>query len=99
MKFPADAPVTAKKLDALRERIARLGVDIALIEESFIRSSGPGGQKANKTSSGVALAYAVSLPLLWLTLAWGVVASYLYLRSLPLERLSEFLHGVEKKQS
>ncbi len=57
MKFPADSPVTAKKLDDLRERIARLGVDMALVDESFIRSSGPGGQKANKTSSGVALAY------------------------------------------
>ena len=57
MKFPSDAPVTAKKLEGLRERIARLGVDMALVEESFIRSSGPGGQKANKTSSGVALAY------------------------------------------
>jgi protein subunit release factor B len=58
MKFPADAPVAAKKLDALRERIARLGIDLPLVDESFIRSSGPGGQKANKTSSGVSLAYA-----------------------------------------
>ena len=51
MKFPADSPVTAKKLDDLRERIARLGVDMALVDESFIRSSGPGGQKANKTAA------------------------------------------------
>ena len=57
MKFPADAPVTAKKLDALRGRVARLGVDMAQVQESFVRPSGPGGQKANKTSSGVALAY------------------------------------------
>lgn len=66
MKFPADAPVASKKLDDLRERIARLSVDLALVDESFIRSSGPGGQKANKTSSGVALAYApMSLRVKW----------------------------------
>jgi len=57
MNFPSNAPVTAKKLEGLRARIARLGVDMAQVQESFIRSSGPGGQKANKTSSGVALAY------------------------------------------
>jgi len=57
MNFPSDAPVTAKKLDDLRGRIAELGVDMAQVQESFVRSSGPGGQKANKTSSGVALAY------------------------------------------
>ncbi len=57
MNFPADAPVTAAKGDALRARIARLGIDLARIEETAIRSGGPGGQKVNKTSSGVRLHY------------------------------------------
>lgn len=57
MNFPRDAPVTAAKGDALRARIARLGIDLAKVEETAIRSGGPGGQKVNKTSSGVRLHY------------------------------------------
>ncbi len=36
-------------------RLARLGVSPADVEERFIRGSGPGGQKINKTSSTVCL--------------------------------------------
>lgn len=57
MNFPSDAPVTAAKGDALRARIARLGIDLARVEETAIRSGGPGGQKVNKTASGVRLHY------------------------------------------
>jgi len=60
MKFPDDAPVTHAKRDALRDRIARLGVMLEAVDEQFIRASGPGGQKVNKTSSGVLLRYARS---------------------------------------
>ena len=59
MNFPSGAPVRAEKKRALRERLARLGVDLRAVAEGFIRSSGPGGQKANKTSSGVQLRYAL----------------------------------------
>jgi protein subunit release factor B len=58
MKFPADAPVTRQKLETLRERIARLNVDLGAVDETFVRGSGPGGQKINKTSIGVQLRYA-----------------------------------------
>ncbi len=47
--------VSAKKEKALLERMRELNVDEKDIEESFIRSSGPGGQKVNKTSSCVCL--------------------------------------------
>ncbi len=47
--------VTEKKEKALLERMRELNVDEKDIEESFIRSSGPGGQKVNKTSSCVCL--------------------------------------------
>ena len=57
MKFPADSPVTPAKLDALRERIARLGVDLDAVQEKFVTARGPGGQKVNKTQSGVQLRY------------------------------------------
>lgn len=48
-------PVSAEKERALAARMRELGVSEADFEESFVRSSGPGGQKVNKTSSCVHL--------------------------------------------
>ncbi|WP_022668762.1 peptide chain release factor family protein [Desulfospira joergensenii] len=42
-----------KKLDALEKRMADLGIQRQDLEEKFIRSSGRGGQKVNKSSSAV----------------------------------------------
>jgi protein subunit release factor B len=45
--------ISIDKEVALSERMQRLGVRECDLEESFIRSSGPGGQKVNKTSTCV----------------------------------------------
>ena len=50
-------PVSAEKEKMLALRMQALGVSERDIEESFIRSSGPGGQKVNKTSSRVQLVH------------------------------------------
>ena len=42
---------------SLEDRLRRLGVNPGDIEETFIRGSGPGGQKINKTSSTVRLVH------------------------------------------
>lgn len=47
--------VSEKKEKALLERMLELNVKEEDIKERFIRSSGPGGQKANKTSTCVCL--------------------------------------------
>jgi peptide chain release factor len=39
--------------ETIRTRLAAMGVAASDIEEKFIRGSGPGGQKINKTSSTV----------------------------------------------
>jgi peptide chain release factor len=52
-------PVSSDKEKALAERMLKLGVAESDFEESFIRSSGPGGQKVNKSSSCV---YLVHIP-------------------------------------
>ena len=57
MKFPKDSPVTKKKKNQLLARIERLEIDLREVEEGFVRSPGPGGQKVNKTSSAVCLRY------------------------------------------
>ena len=49
--------VSPEKGAALRERMERLGVSESDLRETFIRSSGPGGQKVNKTSSCVFLVH------------------------------------------
>lgn len=48
-------PVSAEKEKSLAARMLELGVSENDFEESFVRSSGPGGQKVNKTSSCVYL--------------------------------------------
>ena len=47
--------VTTAKEKALAERMRRMGVREENLEEKFVRASGPGGQKVNKTSSCVQL--------------------------------------------
>jgi protein subunit release factor B len=48
-------PVSARKKNELEERMRRLGIRPEDIAESFVRSSGPGGQKVNKSSTCVVL--------------------------------------------
>ena len=50
-------PVSDRKHHELKERMRRLGVRSEDIVESFIRASGPGGQKVNKTSTCVVLVH------------------------------------------
>lgn len=57
MKFPDDAPVTPQKKTDLRERLLRFGVNLGAISEQAVKGTGPGGQKVNKTQSGVLLRY------------------------------------------
>ena len=51
------APPGERKLAELAARMASLGIDEALLEESFVQGFGPGGQKINKTASCVSLSY------------------------------------------
>ena len=48
-------PVSEEKIKELQERMTALGLREEDIEERFVRSSGSGGQKVNKTSTCVYL--------------------------------------------
>lgn len=50
-------PVSTEKEKILALRMQELGVSERDMEESFVRSSGPGGQKVNKTSTCVQLTH------------------------------------------
>ena len=46
-----------KKMEALEKKMATLGIQREDINEKFIKASGRGGQKVNKTSSAVFLSH------------------------------------------
>jgi peptide chain release factor len=48
-------PITPKKKKELQDRFEKLGIRTEDLKESFVKSSGAGGQKVNKTSSCVSL--------------------------------------------
>jgi protein subunit release factor B len=52
--------ISPEKEKALAERMERLGIATEDLRETFIRSSGPGGQKVNKTASCVFLVHVPS---------------------------------------
>ena len=60
MSLVGSLPVSAAKQLALAERMRRLGIREEDLEERFVRSSGPGGQRANKVSTCVVLRHRLS---------------------------------------
>ena len=79
-------PVREEKNRWLRERMEALGVREKDIEEKFIRSSGSGGQKVNKTSSCVYLRH----------IPTGIEVKCMKERSQPLNRFLARRELVEK---
>ena len=81
-----------EKIDALNAKMVRLGIRKEEIQERFIKSSGRGGQKVNKTSSAVFLRH---LPT-GVTVKCGKSRSQALNRFLAMRRLVE---AVEKYQT
>ena len=50
--------IKKEKVDALFDKIEELGLSMADVEEKFVRGSGAGGQKINKTNSNVQMTHA-----------------------------------------
>lgn len=57
MNFNDFSAINPRKVAGLRAKIERLRINLALVEENFIRGCGHGGQKINKTSNAVQLKY------------------------------------------
>ena len=50
-QFTIPMPVSPEKMQKLQEMMQRLGVHKNDLEEKFVRGSGKGGQKINKTNN------------------------------------------------
>ena len=82
-------PVSEEKNRWLQERMESLGIDEKDLEEKFIRSSGSGGQKVNKTSTCVYLKHVPT----------GIEVKYMKERSQSLNRFlarRELVARIEK---
>ena len=57
---PAPTMISRDRIRSVLERMSQLGIRPDDLEESFVRGSGAGGQKINKTSSTVVLRHPTS---------------------------------------
>ena len=86
-----DFPVSAAKRSSLLDRMRRLGVSESDLEESFTKSSGPGGQNVNKVETCVVLRHAPT----------GLIVRYQVTRSQALNRFMArrlMLDGLEARK-
>ena len=87
--FPFRPPVSPHKQKALLERMALLGIREEDLEERFVRSSGPGGQNVNKTSTCVHLKHKPT----------GIIVKCQDTRSQPLNRFLARRYLVERLEA
>lgn len=87
MRFPSDAPVTPAKLESLRAQLARLNIPLDRIDEQAVKAGGPGGQKVNKTASGILLRYDLNGKLI--VVKWTRERSHALNRFLALRELAD----------
>lgn len=78
-----------EKISELEKRMSELGIKKEDIEEKFIKSSGRGGQKINKTSSAVFLKHKISQ----LSVKCGKARSQALNRFLALRRLIDLIEA------
>lgn len=92
MNLPLIFPVSEEKTRDLKQRMDALGIHERDIEEKFIRSSGRGGQKVNKTFTCVYLKHLpTGIEVKWMTERSQALNRFLARRELVrrLERLTE----------
>ncbi|MCS7164597.1 MAG: peptide chain release factor-like protein [Thermodesulfovibrio sp.] len=91
-------PVSEKKEKELVEEMQRLNIKETDIEEKFIRCSGHGGQKLNKTSTGVYLKHIPSGIEVKFTRERSQGLNRFFARRMLVEKIKESMGIPTKKQ-
>jgi len=90
--------ISPEKEKALSERMERLGISESDFRETFIRSSGPGGQKVNKASSCVQLVHIPSGLSVKCQQSRSQALNRFLARRLLLDRIERLQQGIVDKE-
>lgn len=86
-------PVSEHKNKQLQEAMERLGIRESDLEESFVRSSGPGGQNVNKVSTCVVLKHLPSGLVIKAQNDRSQAMNRYHARRILIERMDAQIHG------
>jgi len=96
--FMNDFPVSLKKREELQTRMNRLGLKEDNLVEKFIRGSGAGGQKINKTSVVVYLSHPASGINVRCQEGRSQALNRYFARRMLVEKLEEKLLGLKREK-
>ncbi|MGI6124878.1 MAG: peptide chain release factor family protein [Acetivibrionales bacterium] len=94
-----DFGVSQQKASELEERMRKCGIKESDLEETFVRSSGTGGQKVNKTSTCVHLKHLPSGIMVKMQKSRSQRLNRYYARKRLCEMLEEKQLGVESPEA
>lgn len=91
-------PVSPSTYSELLERMSRLGVREEDLEESFVKSSGPGGQKVNKSASSVYLVHRPTGVAVKCQKVRSQIMNRFYARRILLDKIERIQKGVAEAE-
>src|SRR5271165_3208464 len=88
-------PISSEKQNVLHQKMISLGIHESDIDESFVRSSGAGGQHVNKTSSCVQLLHRPTGILVTCQQERSQAMNRVFARRLVVEKIERQILGVK----
>jgi len=92
-------PVSSSKSESLLREMSRLGIRESDLEESFVRSGGPGGQNVNKVSTCVVLKHAPSGLVVKCQQDRSQAMNRYWARRILVDRLESQIHGRQSEEA
>ena len=92
-------PISQKKNDDLQRAMERLGIREVDLEESFVRSGGPGGQNVNKVSTCVVIKHLPTGLVVKCQKERSQAANRYFARRILVERLDAQIHGRQSEEA